>query len=569
MHHKYTRRDGTIMYTRESAIPLFDEDGVFQGYRGVAVDETEAVVVQKKNIESQTRFNFALENLDVGFALWGQDDCLVAYNAYFENLTSDILGKLETGISYEEFMQAWAERGGLSGVDIDPEIWLQQRLDQFSQPRSEIETLHGSGKWLHIVMQKIGDGSTAIFYTDITQLHNRENELREARQIAEIANDAKSDFLSSMSHELRTPMNAILGFGQLLETNPNEKLSVLQEKYVTQILKGGAHLLELIDQVLELSRIEAGKIGISIEAVDATLVVDECLTMLKGRAVSEKIKLINDIAGKPLKYLPNVKADSSRLRQILLNLISNAIKYNVEHGSVTIESDLLDNGFLRLRVVDTGLGMAMEQQSKLFEPFNRLGREGGEIEGTGIGLTITKQYVELLGGFIDFESEEGKGSSFWIDLPIWAMDEENTEDVIDQPNQIASLLLDADNNAPKILYIEDNPSNLSLMVEIVDELLGLKMLSAPTGELGFDLAQEHQPDLILMDINLPGIDGIEVMRKLRRGEATKDIPVIALTAAAMPRDIKRGQEAGFADYVTKPINIPTIIGAIKKALDIE
>jgi PAS domain S-box-containing protein len=416
MRYKVKKRDGTELFIRESAIPLFDESGKFTGYRGVAVNETADILEQEKNARVQERFKFSMDNLDVGFTLWDSDDRLVTYNSYFDNLTKEVIENLELGMTYQDYITEWVANNGLPEWIKDQEAWLQDRLTQFKQPQNEFEVFNNLiGKWLHVVLQKISDGSTVIFYTDITQLHEREDELREAQRIAENANAAKSDFLSSMSHELRTPMNAILGFSQLLITSPDENLSERQENFTAQIMKGGEHLLELIDQVLELSKIEAGKLSLSIESVDVEPIIAECITMLKGRAEAANISLVNKVAG---ISLPPLKTDSVRLRQIVLNLLTNAIKYNSKNGSVTVASENLENGFLRLIVSDTGLGVPVEKQDTIFEPFNRLGRESGEIEGTGIGLTITKQYVELLGGSINFTSEEGKGSRFWIDVPI-------------------------------------------------------------------------------------------------------------------------------------------------------
>jgi PAS domain S-box-containing protein len=564
VHYKVKKHDGTELFIRESAIPLYDEGGKFTGYRGVAVNETAEVLEQKKNARVQERFKFAMDNLDVGFVLWDSDDRLVAYNSYFDNLTKEVIENLELGMTYQDYITEWVANNGLPEWIMDQEAWLQERLVQFKQPQNEFEVFNNLiGKWLHVVLQKISDGSTVIFYTDITQLHEREDELREAQRVAENANAAKSNFLSSMCHELRTPMNAILGFSQLLITSPDEKLSERQENFTAQIMKGGEHLLELIDQVLELSKIEAGKISLSIETVDVEPIIAECIAMLKGRAETADVSLVDKVAGIGLPYL---KTDSGRLRQIMLNLLTNAIKYNCKDGFVTVASENLENGFLRLIVGDTGLGVPIEKQDTIFEPFNRLGRESGEIEGTGIGLTITRQFVELLGGNISFTSEEGKGSRFWIDLPI---DTDRKQDDALEFDHLEDRGLKENASSlrkKKILYIEDNPSKLRLMEEVVHNFFDVKLLSAHTGELGMAMAEEHIPDLILLDINLPGMDGLEVMRNFKTMNATKDIPVIALTAAAMPREVERGELAGFSDYVTKPINIPVIVSSIKEVL---
>jgi signal transduction histidine kinase/CheY-like chemotaxis protein len=376
---------------------------------------------------------------------------------------------------------------------------------------------------------------------------------------AEIANRAKSDFLSSMSHELRTPMNAILGFGQLLEHNPKEPLSEKQREHTHHILKGGQHLLDLIDQVLELSKIEAGKVSLSVEKVRPTDVIKECLTMVSERAGENEIAFI-DQTNKSV--LPILRTDKNRFRQVLLNLLSNAVKYNRPGGSVTITSELVSDGFQRISVSDTGRGIPQNKRIGLFEPFNRLGLEAGEIEGTGIGLTITRELIELLGGILGYSSEENVGSTFWIELPL-SEDQSSLKQEDVEKTDTAEIIKVGDNQSRTVLYIEDNPANMMLMKEIVGRLSNLTMLTALDAETGLDVAKNQLPDLILMDINLPGMDGVEALKKLRLVDKTKNIPVIALSAAAMPHEIQRGKEAGFEEYITKPINVAEILAAFK------
>lgn len=384
-------------------------------------------------------------------------------------------------------------------------------------------------------------------------------ELRQSQEAAEQANQAKSEFLSSMSHELRTPMNAILGFGQLLEHNPAEPLSKAQSEHVQHILKGGDHLLELIDQVLELSKIEAGKISLSIENVNSIDNIEECLAMVGNQAKGRNIELE---FSPPDFDLPSLQTDYNRFKQVLLNLLTNAIKYNSEGGKVTVSVSLAENDFLRISVADTGYGIPLEKQEGLFEPFNRLGREAGEIEGTGIGLTITKEIVELLGGQIGFESEENVGSAFWIELP--QSDEQSVDGTDQQTEAIQGISAETSTSSGVVLYIEDNPANIRLMEAIIERLPDLSLKSAHTAELGLDMARDIHPDIILMDINLPVMDGIAALNRLRANDQTKDTPVIAISAAAMPNEIERGKAAGFEDYLTKPINVPEVIKAINK-----
>lgn len=401
---------------------------------------------------------------------------------------------------------------------------------------------------------------------DITKLKKEENTLRIAREEADKANLAKSEFLSSMSHELRTPLNGILGFAQLLEFDPANPLNEDQKDKTDQILKSGNHLLALIDEVLELAQIEAGKVSIDIEDVLVNGVFDECLPLISVMAEKWNITLNHD-SGKCENYL--VRADSMRLRQILLNLMSNAVKYNRVNGSISTSASVIQGGMMRIAVADTGPGIPQDKQSGLFEPFNRMGHESSEIEGTGIGLTITKELIQLMGGSIGFESEVGKGTTFWIDIPL-------AEKVLDVPEDANSgeTTTSIDPCAPigddtenyVVLYVEDNTANLALMENIIDMVPNLKMISTHTAEVGIAMAEAEQPDLILMDINLPGISGIEALNRLKEAERTQTIPVIAVSASAMPDEIKKAMTAGFEAYITKPLQIEKLFQAMQTAL---
>ena len=368
-----------------------------------------------------------------------------------------------------------------------------------------------------------------------------------------------------MSHELRTPLNAILGFAQLLQYNSREPLSKSQESSVDNILKGGKYLLELIEQVLELSKIEAGKLSLNFDHIPAQVIIDESLKLIQMRADKEGIEVIDRTVG---DVLPLVWVDGTRMVQVLLNLLSNAVKYNRANGTVTLSCLELAEQMLRISVTDTGPGIPVEKQDDLFKPFERLGREAGQIEGTGIGLTITRQIIELLGGRVGFESVYGKGSTFWVDVPISG----NQEDVKKKPKAagMADPITDRkvdDGPVRTVLYVEDNPQNMWLMENMIGRIANTKLLTAYNAELGLDLAISKTPDLILMDINLPGMNGLEALKQLQKITETKDIPVIAITAAAMHEEVEAGLKAGFKDYITKPINVPEFIRTIEKILD--
>jgi signal transduction histidine kinase/CheY-like chemotaxis protein len=393
------------------------------------------------------------------------------------------------------------------------------------------------------------------------KVDERTTELEHAMTAAQEATDAKSMFLANMSHELRTPLNAIIGFSRLMESDKKEPPSKRQKDRLTEVIKGGRHLLELINEVLDLAKIEAGKVTISSENVPLTEVFEECLTLTRILADKRQITLTQSPAEADI---PFVRADYTRCKQAILNILSNAVKYNREGGEVVLDCTKTPDGMVRISVSDTGEGIPQDKQGEIFQPFSRLGAEATETEGTGIGLTLTKRLVELMDGRIGFESAEGQGSTFWIDLPQAekpaAREKTRTAPKADQAEQEES-------STGLLLYVEDNPANLKLLEEVIDDRLpNLTVLSAHNAELGLELASEHKPDVIILDINLPGMDGFTALEHLLNSENTRRIPVIALSANAMPSDIKKGREAGFRDYLTKPVDPDEIQAAVEKVL---
>ncbi|MGO4479341.1 ATP-binding protein [Massilia sp. 2TAF26] len=396
------------------------------------------------------------------------------------------------------------------------------------------------------------------------QLELANSELELAIEEARNANQAKSAFLSSMSHELRTPLNAILGFAQILAADNMPTTPEQKKEFSGHILKSGRHLLTLINEILDLAKVEAGALTLSMEPVGLAEVLAECRSMIEPLAAARGIRVQFPAAGDPESAVALVQADRTRLKQVLLNLLSNAVKYNREGGTVSVECTAHAPDRLRLSVVDTGMGLRPEQVAALFQPFNRLGQENGTQEGTGIGLVFTKRLVELMKGEIGAASTPGVGSTFWIELSAAAPLAQLAAPAQQEAGQAAAA---PDSAAPRlILYIEDNPANLRLVQEIVAFRADLRLLSAPDGHAGLALAHTHRPAVILMDLNLPGMSGFEVLAQLRRDPGTAHIPAIALTANAMPRDIERGLSAGFARYLTKPIDIEQLNAAIDGVL---
>lgn len=393
------------------------------------------------------------------------------------------------------------------------------------------------------------------------QDHNAELEI--ARAAADKANLAKSEFLSKMSHELRTPLNAVLGFAQLMESatpspTPAQKLSI------EQILKGGWYLLRLINEILDLAMIESGKLAIEQEAMSLTDVLEDCRIMITQQAESRKIQMNFPVFASHLY----VNADRTRLKQVLINLLSNAIKYNRESGSITVKCEATTADRVRVSIGDTGTGLTSQQIAQLFQPFNRLGQESGTAEGTGIGLVVTKQLVEMMGGTVGVESTLGEGSVFWIDLVVSTapavqfgiVDEMDIAPEVYSEASAASL-------QRSLLYVEDNPANLELVTQLVARRSDLKLLSAINGNLGVQMARAYLPDVILMDINLPDMSGHDALRVLRSDPATAHIPILALSANANPHDISSALKAGFCRYLTKPIRIGDLMESLDVTLD--
>ena len=384
-------------------------------------------------------------------------------------------------------------------------------------------------------------------------------EMQIAKSVAEKANLAKSDFLSGMSHELRSPLNAILGFAQLMGT-ASPPPSDSQQESITQILQAGWHLLKLINEILDLAVVESGKVSLSLEPVSLSEVLSECQTMMEAQAQQRGIFMTFPLFEQP-SY---VWADQTRLKQIVINLLSNAIKYNQISGQVSVDYTVLSSDRIRISFKDTGAGLTSENIEQLFQPFNRLGQEAGSVSGTGIGLVVTKQLVELMGGVLGVDSIVNEGSVFWFELRSTPAPEFKLKEPEHATPKPAMRPIDAPQKI--LLYIEDNAANMRLVERLIDRRTDIKLLKAVDGSLGIALAKASLPDVILMDINLPGISGIDALKVLREDVTTAHIPVVAISANAMSRDIEVGRQLGFFRYLTKPIVVEEFMSTLDLAL---
>lgn len=397
--------------------------------------------------------------------------------------------------------------------------------------------------------------------TDITPMMKIQEDLFDAKERAEAANRAKTEFLSSMSHELRTPLNAILGFSQILLM---DELTDIQQDNLREITKAGNHLLVLINEVLDLARIEADRLSISMQPVNLLEVIIDCQNLIEPLVREKKIQFTFNCSCSEHEAMI-VSADHTRLKQVILNLLSNAIKYNHQGGSVKLYCQQNGDKF-RLYVEDNGIGISNENMSLLFKPFSRLAEHTYGAEGTGIGLVITRRMIELMGGSIGVDSEEGKGSRFWIELNLdkYATTENHSDEEI---KPVLDVVTDETTKNRKVLYVEDNPVNMLLIEKLINKTEGFEIIKAFTPEEGIEQARKHKIDLFLLDINLPGMSGHELLHYFRNQEDTRDIKAIALSANAMVDDIKQGKESGFDDYITKPIVIDEFISKLKSIFD--
>ncbi|WP_306657517.1 hybrid sensor histidine kinase/response regulator [Massilia scottii] len=567
----YIRKDGSRFPALVSVTALRDAHGAIIGYLLIGTDNTARKRVEgeqallDQSLRDQQFYTRSLIESNIDALMTTDPHGIISdVNHQMEKLTGCTRDEL-IGAPFKNYFtdsaraEAGIKRVLAAGKVTNYELTARARDGKETVVSYNATTFHDRDRKLRGVFAAARDVTERQHFEQAMQANNVE--LEAARAAAEKANQAKSDFLSSMSHELRTPLNGVLGFAQLMASDEPPP-SVKQQRSINQILKGGWYLLRLINEILDLAQIESGKVSISTEPMSLTDVLDDCYELVGPQAAARGIFLLFPTPGTPFY----INADRVRVKQVLINLLSNAIKYNSAHGSVHVDCSSRAGGMVRVAVTDTGAGLGREQVAQLFQPFNRLGQESGTEEGTGIGLVVTKQLVELMGGTIGVESDPGRGSRFWVEFAACAA-----------PAAIAPLsasdaaALARARPAPGValrtlLYVEDNPANLLLVEQLMDRRPDLKLLTAIDAHLGIALARAYQPSVILMDINLPNLSGFGALRMLRGYAETAHIPVLALSANAMPRDIARGMEAGFFRYLTKPIQIAEFMEALDLAL---
>lgn len=561
--YRIRTKKGEYIWTQVRADSMRDENGHVSVMSGINFDITDIKKVEAALRESEARQIRIVQASNDGIWEWYPN----RGGFHFSQRCWELLGYQDLDdivTNGEDKLKIWRTHiypEDLSRFDDALNNHVSSRLPFDLEYR--LVNVQGGIRWVRARGKAIfnEDGNLEVMSgsnMDITEVKRAEEKVIQAKELAEKANKAKSQFLSSMSHELRTPLNAILGYAQLFSYDGNlneEQLGSLRE-----IRKAGEHLLRLINDVLDLAKIESGNMTVSLEPVLLSRVIPECLTLMQPQADARAIKIHTHLQNLDQHF---VIADQVRLKQVILNLISNAIKYNYVGGEIELSLFQPNMKQLRIQVKDTGQGIPLAKQSEVFQPFNRLSAENSNIEGSGVGLVITKQLVEMMNGSLHFISQENKGSTFWIDLPLACdleNDKANSAHRFSEERPVELVL----SRQYRILYIEDNPTNIRLMQQILSRYPELYLDVAEEAFLGVYKARSLTFDLIILDINLPGMDGYEVLGVLKQDPQTQSIPVIGLSANAMPHDIAKGKNSDFYDYLTKPVEINRLVSLLNQ-----
>jgi PAS domain S-box-containing protein len=551
------KRDGTEFFVEISLSPLQTRQGMlsFASMRDISDRKQTELRIHRV----QEHLLSAVESIQGGFAIFDSHDRLVLCNSSCrEMLGRPIAGDI-IGRGFAEVMRANLADGTFElGAASPPELEMKW-AEYHRAPAGGFDLRTHDRRNLRMVERRTLEGGTVLTLWDVTDDVEREEELRTARAASEAANSAKSEFLASMSHELRTPLNAILGFAQLLQRDKKAPLPERHLERVDHVLRGGEHLLRLIDDVLDLSRVEAGRVTVSLEPIDLAETLLDVQTTLNPLATRAGIELsVAPIAA----AAPMIIADHVRFKQVLMNFGSNAIKYGRKDGKAVFKAQFAD-GVARISVQDDGIGIPLDKHDKIFQPLQRAGQETGPIEGTGIGLAIAKRLAALMEGRVGFSSEAGRGSEFWIELPVQARAAVDPPLASELPQRDDAWIEPSAGEPYLVVYIEDNPSNIAFMSDLLEDFEHVTLLTAPTAEIGIELARARKPHVVILDIHLPGMSGFEAARLLRQWPETHDIPLIALSAAMMVRDAERIQDAGFDYYLTKPVKVDELTAALK------
>jgi len=555
----YLRKNGTRLPVILSVTALRDAAEKIIGYLLIGTDNSARMDVEDRLRWTEESFHLMVESVtDYSIVMLDPQGRIMSWNSGAQRIKGYSAEEI-VGQSFTRFYSSKDAERGAPTRDLEAARTRGRFEDEGWRMRRD-----GSTFWANIVLTAVLDHvgnlrGFAQLTRDLTGRRQADDEIAKAKAVAEKTSLASAEFLSGMSHELRTSLNAILGFAQLMESEQPPP-TPSQKESVAKIVQAGWYLMELINEVMDLAMIESGRLSWSLEPMSLADVMHECQAAIEPQAQKSGIRMtLPEIDGQCF-----IKADRTRVKQVLTNLLSNAIKYNRPGGSVVVECTVSAPQRVRISVTDTGAGMQPDQLAQLFRPFSRVGQETSAAAGAGIGLVVTKRLVELMGGAIGVRSHVGKGSVFWIELVTAAAPRLTAGDEARIPLTGPVIRPGA---APRtLLYVEDNPANLQLVEQIIARRPDMRLLSARNGPLGIALARSARPDVILMDINLPGMSGIKAMQMLRAETVTAHIPVVALSANAIPRDIERGLEAGFFRYLTKPIKVAEFMDTLDVAL---
>ncbi|MFL6519446.1 MAG: PAS domain S-box protein [Chthoniobacterales bacterium] len=554
---RYVHKNGDVLWVSRTASVIRNDQGAPQHFLLMVEDISERkaaeAALQKSRLELEAALQknqLIMDNSQDVICTVSEDGRFLSANAACKNLwgytADELIGRQYIDLVHPD--------DRVKSTAVDERMRETGKINDFVN-----RYIRKDGSTVDVLWSATWSEKDRIIFCvahDVTDRARIEKALREAKEEADRANHAKSDFLSRMSHELRTPLNSILGFGQLLDRqSPTET----QRPRIRYILSAGRHLLNLINEVLDISRIEAGTLQLSVEPVCLEEAIGEALDLMRPLAGERSISLSTDASLENTTY---VLADRQRLKQVLLNLLSNAVKYSGMEGSVTVSFAESGSRFTRLSVQDTGAGIAVDKLARLFTPFDRLGAEQSTVEGTGLGLALCQRLVQAMHGTIGVSSTLGNGSTFWLDLPraqspLKTLSAARTGSVPVEP---------ATDDVRRILYIEDNFSNVTLVDQMLAERPTLELMTAMQGRVGLELARQHSPDLILLDLHLPDVPGWQVLAQLKADHLTREIPVVVISADATPPQIKRLLSAGARAYLTKPLDIPEFFRVIDEAL---
>ena len=554
---RYVHKNGEVLWVSRTASIIRNDKGEPQHFLLMVEDISERKESEAALHESRCELQAALDanqlimdNSQDVICTVGDDDRFLSVNAACEQLWGYTPAEL-IGQRYNDFVcPEDRPKTEEAGKQLRATGKITDFVNRYIRKDGSLVDVLWSANW------SAKDKIIFCVAHDVTDRARIEKALREAKEEADRANHAKSDFLSRMSHELRTPLNSILGFGQLLDRqSPTER----QRPRIRYILSAGRHLLNLINEVLDISRIEAGNLQLSLEPVCVEEAISEALDLMRPLAADRAIGVSPPTSLDTATY---VLADRQRLKQVLLNLLSNGVKYTSRRGSVTVSFHDAGNGSTRIQVRDTGAGIPVEKLARLFTPFDRLGAEQSTVEGTGLGLALCQRLVQAMQGSIGVNSTLGSGSTFWLELPqakspLQTLAAQKSSPVVEQSG---------DEESRRLLYIEDNFSNVTLVEQMLAERPTFELMTAMQGRVGLELARNHAPDLILLDLHLPDMPGWQVLAQLKSDHATRDIPVVVISADATAPQIQRLLSAGARAYLTKPLDVPEFFRVIDETL---